>query len=130
MISLCTPSLPSLPLRSLDVYISGPLKRAYREQFEGIMIGGNDNIYDFLHLYTSARGRFFIRHKFPGFAGAGLWPVNQHQILEYITFQLPDPSTILPGVAPSATRTAQRAPQLNIPTFQHLGFKQLEKHEK
>lgn len=53
------------------------------------MIAGNNYIdkEDFLYLYPTARQKVFSKENIcNGFAGAGLKPVNQDQVLEKITF--------------------------------------------
>lgn len=83
------------------------------------MAAGNNHIdkEDFLHLYPSACKEVFTeRNICSGFAGAGLKPLNQDQVLEKITFQLhtPTPPPIEgSGSISSAFQTPQNTHQLN-----------------
>jgi hypothetical protein len=93
-------------LQPLDVGVFGPLKRAYGKLVEGMMVAGNNHIdkEDFL-LYPPACERVFIQKNiYSGYAGAGLKPLNEDQVLEKITFQLrtPTPPPLLEGSISSA----------------------------
>jgi hypothetical protein len=117
IICLCMPPHTSHLLQPLDIGVFGPLKRAYGKLVEGMMVAGNNHIdkEDFLHLYPSARERVFIQKNIhSGFAGAGLKPLNEDQVLEKITFQLRTPTPpLLEGSISSAFQTPQNPRQLD-----------------
>ncbi|KAG2001677.1 hypothetical protein GB937_010019 [Aspergillus fischeri] len=81
------------------------------------MVAGNNHINkeDFLHLYPSTHERVFIQKNIhSGFAGAGLKPLNEDQVLEKITFQLCTPTPpLLEGSISSAFQTPQNPQQLD-----------------
>lgn len=86
------------------------------------MIAGNNHINkeDFLYLYPPAREKVFYQKNIcNGFAGAGLKPINQHRVLEKITFQLHTDCTPTPplieaeGSVFSAFQTPQNCRQLD-----------------
>jgi hypothetical protein len=118
IICLCMPPHTSHLLQPLDVGVFGPLKRAYGELVEAMMVAGNNHIdkEDFLYLYPPAREAVFTQKNIcNGFAGAGLKPLNQDQVLEKITFQLrtPTPPLLVEGSISSAFQTPQNPRQLD-----------------
>ena len=119
IICLYMPPHTSHLLQPLDVGVFGPLKCAYGKLVEGMMVAGNNHIdkEDFLHLYPPARKAVFTQKNIcSGFAGAGLKPLDQDQVLEKITFQLctPTPPLIeVEGSISSAFQTPQNIRQLD-----------------
>jgi hypothetical protein len=118
IICLCMPPHTSHLLQPLDVGVFGPLKRAYGKLVEGMMVAGNNHIdkEDFLHLYPPAREKVFNQKNIcSGFAGAGLKPFDQDQVLEKITFQLrtPTPPLCVEGSISSTFQTPQNPRQLD-----------------
>ena len=79
------------------------------------MVAGNNHIdrEDFLDLYPSAREKVFNQQNISsGFAGAGLKPLDQDQVLEKITFQLRTPTPpLVEGSISSAFQTPQNPRQ-------------------